>query len=131
MSPISSDLTDLEQKLRSSQALNRADMDRLWGCPDLISIGSLGELARQAKHGNRITYGRVCEFGPGGAPERGEAGEVRIVGAVESAEHARTQVREAAKLAAGVPLTGFSLAGLLMLVGGDHLALVDLALMLK
>jgi len=92
----------------------------------------LGEMARKALHGDRITFGRVVEISAGQtAFDRGEAGEVRLTGMPASIEEARTRVREAARSAQGVPLTGFSVADLLNLAGGDHLVLADLASALK
>jgi aminodeoxyfutalosine synthase len=85
-------------------------------------------LARKAMHGNRVTYGRVCELGAAVAPaDRGEAGEVRLVGLPASIDEARARVRSAARIAAGVPLTGFDLADLVEVAGGDHMALADFA----
>jgi hypothetical protein len=56
---------------------------------------------------------------------------VRLVGAPQSIDDARARVRAAALRWPGVPLTGFSLADLMQLVQGDHLALADLALALS
>src|SRR5262245_65857631 len=87
----------------------------------------LGEQARKVRSGDRVSYGRVAIVPPGKSPEVGEAGEVRLSGRVLSLEDGRTRVREAARLAAGVPLTGFSLADLLEVAGTDHLALAEIA----
>ena len=125
-------LTDLETKVRSGHALSRDDGARVLACPDLLSVGMLGEMARKALHGDRITFGRVVEISAGQTVfDRGEAGEVRLTGMPASIEEARTRVREAARSAQGVPLTGFSVADLLNLAGGDHLVLADLASALK
>jgi aminodeoxyfutalosine synthase len=68
-----------------------------------------------------------------GAPvaDRGEAGEVRLIGRPASADEVVARVRDAAPFAAGVPLTGFSAADLLSVCGGDHVALAELASALK
>ncbi|MFI5177487.1 MAG: hypothetical protein ACHQO8_02930 [Vicinamibacterales bacterium] len=122
------ELQDLEARATAGDAFTRADADRVMACADLVSVGVLGEAARKASRGNRVTFGRVCLVAPGAAPaDRGEAGEVRLTGTPASVEDARGRVRAAAPLASGVPLTGFSLADLLDLAAGDHLALVDLA----
>jgi aminodeoxyfutalosine synthase len=127
-----STLSDLEAKVAAGEPLTRADAERVAACTDLVSIGSLGEQARRARHGNRVTFARVCEIAGHDLPaDRGEAGEVRLIGAPESIDDARARVREAARFAAGVPLTGFSVGDLLGLVGGDHLALAEAAGALK
>jgi aminodeoxyfutalosine synthase len=126
------ELQDLEARATAGEAFPRADAERVMACADLVSIGVLGEAARKAIRGNRVTFGRVCLVPPGAAPaDRGQAGEVRLTGTPASAEDARARVRSAVALAAGVPLTGFSLADLLDLAGGDHLALLDLARALR
>jgi aminodeoxyfutalosine synthase len=56
---------------------------------------------------------------------------VRIVGAPGSAEEALAWTRAAAGFAAGVPLTGFSLADLAAVAGGDHMVLAELAQALR
>ena len=125
-------LADLEEKVAAAQALTRAEAERVAACADLVSVGMLGEQGRKLKHGDRVTFGRVCEVtGPDMPVNRGEAGEVRLVGAPESIDDARARVRAAARFAAGVPLSGFSVAELLGLAGGDHLALAELARALK
>jgi aminodeoxyfutalosine synthase len=123
-----SELQDLEARAARGEAFSRADAERVMACADLVSVGVLGETARKAARGDRVTFCRVCRVGPGAwPPDRGEAGEVRLEGVPASAEEARARVQEAAAFAEGVPLTGFSLADLLTLAGGDHLALVELA----
>jgi len=125
-------LSELEPAVASGRALTRAEADRVAACVDLVSVGMLGEQARRHRHGDRVTFGRVCEVDGASLPaSRGEAGEVRIAARAESIEDACARVRRAAPFAAGVPLTGFSLVDLVDLVGGDHLALVELARALK
>ena len=125
-------LQDLEDKIAASQALTRDDAKRLAASPDLVGVGLLGERVRKDLHGDRVTFVRVCDVGPGQAPtERGEAGEIRLTGVPESIDEARLRVREAARLAPGVPLTGFSLADLLHLAGGDSTVLAELVVMLR
>jgi aminodeoxyfutalosine synthase len=122
-------LTDLESTVAAGRALTRAEAERVAACPDLVSVGLLGELARHAHHGDRVTFGQVCETAQDTVvPEtRGQAGEVRLTGKPASIAAAEARVRGAAALAAGGPLTGFSLADLLDLAGGDHMALMDLS----
>ena len=124
-------LSDIHDKVDAGQALTRDEAARVAQTPELSAVGALGERARKALHGDRVTFVRVCESGTDPAGERGEAGEVRLVGAPESVDQVRARVREAVQLAPGVPLTGFSLSHLARLVQGDHLALADLALALR
>lgn len=122
------ELQDLEARAAAGEPFSRADAERVMACPDLVTVGVLGDTARKASRGNRVTFGRVCVVGPGALPaERGDAGDVRLEGTPASTDEALARVRQAVPFAAGAPLTGFSLADLVALVGGDHLALVDLA----
>ena len=126
------ELQDLEARAAAGEPFSRADAERVMACPDLVTVGVLGETARKASRGDRVTFGRVCAVGPGALPgERGDAGEVRLEGAPASADDARARVLQAVPFAAGASLTGFSLADLVALVGGDHLALVELARALR
>lgn len=133
MSSTAADLADLEQKVTAGTPFTRADADRILASPDLISIGSLGESARKALHGDHVTFGRVLVIADAtsGAIEVGDAGEVRLERPAGSVDEMRAQVRAAAAIAKGVPLTGFSLGDLLELVSGDHLELADLARALR
>lgn len=124
-------LADLEPKAASLTPLDRAEAERVQGSADLVTVGTLGEAARRARHGERVTWVRVCQVTGDVPPTRGDAREVRIVSAPSSPDEAARLVREAARLADGVPLTGFSLADLLALAGGDHLALFELARVLR
>lgn len=122
------ELSDLETKAAAGQPFTRADADRLMSCTDLVSIGTVGEAARKARRGDRVTWGRVCVLSSEPWPTScGEAGEVRIAGRPASVDEARARVRAARALAGATPLTGFSAADLLDLAGGDHLALAELA----
>lgn len=118
---------DLETRALAGQPIDRVDAGRLIAETDLVSVGMLGEAARQARTGNTITWVRVAIVDGALPPERGEAGEVRLAGTPASTDEARRRVREAAAFAAGATLTGFSLVDLLALAGGDHQSLADLA----
>jgi aminodeoxyfutalosine synthase len=127
-----SPLVDLESKVAAGEALSREEAERVLKCPDLPGVGMLGEMARKARSGDRVTYGRVLVVAPGAQFEGGgEAGEVRLVGRPASIDEACERVAIAVPLAAGATLTGFSLGDLLDLVGGDHLALAELAAALR
>jgi aminodeoxyfutalosine synthase len=124
--------TDLEQKALRGEAFTRTEAEQVMASADLVRVGVLGESARKARHGNRVTFGRVSVLQPGSETTNwGDAGEVRLAGKPSSVAEARERVRAAVALAPGVPLTGFSAADLLELAAGDHLALVDIATTLK
>jgi aminodeoxyfutalosine synthase len=125
------DLGDLEPKALALRPFDRVDAGRVIACPDLVSVGMLGEAARRARHGDRVTWVSVCPFAARPPAERGQAGEVRITAAPASADDAVHVVRDAVVFAAGTVLTGFSLAALVDLCGGDHLALAELARSLR
>jgi hypothetical protein len=133
MSSATTDLTDLERKIAAGEPFTRGDAGRVLTCSDLISVGMLGEAARKTLHGDDVTYGRVYVVGGAVAPLPGGAdpGEIRIDAAPDSIDALRALVRAAVPLSGGVPLTGFSLGHLLQLTGGDHLALADLARVLR
>jgi aminodeoxyfutalosine synthase len=123
---------DLEARIAAGEPFTRADAERVLASADLVGTGVLGERARQKRSGDRVTFGRVAVVTNSSAPpEVGEAGEVRLAGDPGSVDEARTRVRAAVGVAAGRPLTGFSLAGLLALAGSDHLALAELARVLR
>lgn len=124
-----SPLADLEESAAAGRGLTRAEAERVAACPDLPSVGRLGELARMARHGKRVTYGRVVELSasPAHGHVPGEAAEVRLTGSPQSIDTARAWVREAAAVAEGVVLTGFSLRDLRRLAGDDARALAALA----
>jgi aminodeoxyfutalosine synthase len=152
VNPLASDLHDIETELSRGAALPRERAEPLLATADLLSLGVLGETARKARSGDRVTYGRVCTIADGdpregrvqpgattplsfsvgwGAADPGQAGEVRLIGTPDSADEARRWTREARRFAGDLALTGFSLADLLGLCGGDHLALADLARALR
>src|SRR5438034_9214018 len=112
-------LADLGEKIANDQPLTGDEARRIAECPDLPSIGLLGETVRKAKHGDRVTFVRVSEVAAGVAPpDRGEAGEVRLTGVPGSIEQAVSWVHAGVRHAQGVPVTGFSLADLVRLVNG-------------
>jgi aminodeoxyfutalosine synthase len=125
-------LDDLHRKSEAPEPFSREDAARVMASPDLVEIGAMAERVRTALHGDRVTYGRVCAIGAGPLPASpGRAGEVRLTGRPASADDARARVRAAKAIATGLPLTAFSLADLVDLAGGDHLALADLAAALR
>src|SRR5262245_52740908 len=92
-----------------------AELTRLAQSHDIISIGVLADEARRNLHGRTTTFVRVASVEAAvGAPvaHPPAAGEVRIAGAPASRAAAVARVREVAAAAAGVAVTGFSLADL-------------------
>lgn len=121
-----------ESIVAAGTPLTRAQAETLLADPDLVSVGMLGEQARIAATGDRVAYGRVLEIAEDGSIEGAAgAGEIRLIATPVSPDDAVSKASAAAKAAAGRPLTGFSLATLLSLTGGDHLALSDLARALR
>jgi aminodeoxyfutalosine synthase len=125
-------LADLEEKVAAGKALTSAEAARVMACPDLVSVGVLGESARRKAAGDTITFARVCAVSPAqDAVEIGDAGEIRLTGVPASIDEARARVRAAAARADGRAVTAFSLADLLSRCGGDLTALADAAKALK
>ena len=83
---------------------------------DLVAVGVQGDDIRRRMHGARTTFVRVFETHVGAPPPARPAGlaagEFRIVGRPASEAAATAAVKATAALAAGVPVTGFSLADL-------------------
>jgi aminodeoxyfutalosine synthase len=94
--------------------------ETLLSTPDLIAVGAQGDDVRRRMHGARTTFVRVFEVhvdtaAGGGAlsrPSGVAAGEFRIVGRPSSEAAAIAAVKAVSALAAGAPVTGFSLADL-------------------
>ena len=90
--------------------------------PDLIAVGVAGDDVRRRMHGTRTTFVRVFEVHvdapPQSLPPRVSAGEFRIVGRPATLEAAVAAVRATSALAAGVPVTAFSVADLSALHAG-------------
>lgn len=119
------------ESLPLDRPLTRDEAALVAACPDLVSVGALGEASRKAVRGGRVTYSRVAVVAADGTgvmlTTRGEATEVRVTGRPASIDDALARVASVKPLAAGATLTGFSTADLLELVGHDHVALADAA----
>jgi aminodeoxyfutalosine synthase len=102
-------------------AIDAAEAQRILESPDLLTTGARADEIRRQMHGTRTTFVRVFEMHvdavPASLPDRVSAGEFRIVGRPGSLDAAVAAVRAAAGLAAGVPVTGFSLLELQALGG--------------
>jgi hypothetical protein len=110
-----------------AMSMTLEDASALLADANLITVGARGDEARRARHGNRTTYVRVFELNqdiaPWTLPKSAKPGEIRMTGKPVSLEAAVGATVAAHKCADAVPLTGFSLADLLELVGGDTGAL--------
>lgn len=125
-------LKDLETKAAAGEPFSPEEAARVLACPDLVSVGMLGELARRARHGDEVTFAQVLEVdGPGVPSSFGDAVEVRITNKAVSLDQACAQVRAVAAVSGGRPVTGYSVADLLDLAGGDHLGLVEVGRALR
>lgn len=121
-------LQDLESKASSGESFSHEEAERVLACADLVSVGTLGELARRARHGEVVTYGHVLEVEGDAAPSAlGDAREVRITTRPASVAAGCALVRAVVAASGDVPVTAFSAADLLELAGGDHLALAEAA----
>jgi hypothetical protein len=121
-------LNDLESKAAAGVAFSQAEAERVLACTDLVSVGTLGELARRARHGDVVTFAQVLIVdGPDAPTEMGGATEVRIATTPASIDEACAQVRAVTAVAGGRTVTGFSAADLMDLAGGDPLKLAEAA----
>jgi aminodeoxyfutalosine synthase len=105
------------------------DLSALESTHDIINLGMLADDERRRRHGLRTTFVRVATISAKrGAPIRRplSAGELRIEGAPESRAGAIERVREVAAVAAGVPLSAYSLADLEELAAREGVTLRSL-----
>lgn len=112
-------LGEFEARIAGGAALSREDVARVVECPDLVSVGVVGELARRVRSGAVVTFGRVLESVDGDIPADADAGEVRLTAEPTSIEEATALVRRAVAGAGSTPVTGFSLPALAALCGGS------------
>jgi len=115
----------------SGRAFTLEEAAEVAACPDLVSVGVLGESTRKAVRGDRVTFARVAVVSAGvverPAAGRGTAQEVRLVDRPASLDDARARVTAARSMAEGVTLTGFSTADLLDMADHDHVTLAGFA----
>jgi aminodeoxyfutalosine synthase len=109
-------IDELAGRVAGGEPLSAAEARILLDTPDLLAVGSLGDDVRRRLHGTRTTFVRVFEVHvdrvPAALPDGVEAGEFRIVGRPSSLAVALEAVRATFRLAAGQPVTGFSLGDL-------------------
>jgi hypothetical protein len=119
---------EIEAKAAAGGPLTRAEAERLVIAADLPGLGALGEAARRALHGDRVTFVRVLELSGPDLPLAGvDAGEARITSTPGSIDELFDLLSDARQRAPGLPLTGFSLTDLLNVTNGDLESLVALA----
>lgn len=125
-------LNDLEAKAAAGERFSTGEAERVLGCADLISVGTLGELARRAKHGETVTFGQVLIVDGHDVPaDLGSATEVRLTSKPSSIDEACSLAKAVSAASGGRPVTGFSAADLLDLAGGDHRRLAEVAAQLR
>jgi len=103
-----------------------AELAALAASHDIIGLGMMADDVRRARHGTRTTFVRVATVSaePGAPiPIPPAAGEVCITGVPASREAAVSRVAQVAAAAAGVPVSGFSLADLEQLCAAENLTL--------
>jgi 2-iminoacetate synthase ThiH len=133
-----SSLFDLASRVAAGRQLADEDARQLAATTDLATVGIVAAEARRVHGGDSVTFVRVAEFACGETlPDAGfpaAAGEVRITGVPPSVDEAVATVRacvSAGAAVAGRVITGFALADLWTLAGGNAAALRDLASALR
>lgn len=109
--------------------VSSATLSSLVASHDIISLGIAADEVRRARHGARTTYVRVADVdaaagNPLSIPSA--AGEIRIVGTPASRAEALQRISEVMAVAAGKPVSGYSLADLEVLAAQDRVTLRDL-----
>jgi aminodeoxyfutalosine synthase len=106
-----------------------AELTSLAATHDIIALGIQADEERRRRHGLRTTFVRVANA----SAEPGEsvtvpvsAGELRICGVPATRTAAIARVAEVARVATGVPLSGFSLSDLEELAGREGVTLRSL-----
>ena len=117
-------LEALSERVSAGDTVTQADARLLLATHDLIAVGVMGDEVRRRLHDRRTTFVRVIELHvdavPASLPAGAVPGELRLVGNPVSIDRARAAVQAARGLAAGIPLTGFSLADIEAWGGSLH-----------
>ena len=129
-------LDEIGARLAAGERLKPSDADAMVQAHDLLGLGALADEQRRRLHDDRVTFVRVHEIEATSALSSRigippGAGEVRIVGEIESGGHAVAVTRQVVSSCADVPVTGFALDGLAQICQWDRSALVDLLIQLK
>ena len=109
--------------------VSSATLSSLVASHDIISLGIAADEERRARHGARTTYVRVADVdaAPGSALAiPSAAGEIRIIGTAATKAVALQRVSEVVAVAAGKPVSGYSLADLEVLAAQERITLRDL-----
>ena len=109
--------------------VSSATLSSLVASHDIISLGIAADEARRARHGATTTYVRVADVdatpgNPLSIPSA--AGEIRIIGTPATRDEALQRVSEVVAVAAGKPVSGYSLADLEVLAAQERITLRDL-----
>jgi hypothetical protein len=101
------------------EGLEGVTPEQLLETTDLIAAGVAGDEVRRRIHGTKTTFNRVFEVHVDAPPHRlpadVHAGEFRLVGRPSTLDALTAAVRATVALAGGVPVTVFSVFGLLSL----------------
>lgn len=115
-------LDDIAARRLAGEALSSADAEALAATYDIVALGMLADELRRRRHGVRTTFVRVADVSlplvegePVQVPPASR--EVRLAGHFPGVESAAAVVRRVTTAAAGVPVTGFSLADLARAAG--------------
>lgn len=109
--------------------VSSATLSSLVASHDIISLGIAADEARRARHGVTTTYVRVADVdaAPGSALSiPSGAGEIRIIGTAATKAAALQRVSEVVAVAAGKPVSGYSLADLEVLAAQERITLREL-----
>ena len=129
------DPTRVLERLAAGDALTDDETAELIESRDLIVLGMLGDAVRKRQHGRRVTFVRVVEVPvETGSPPTEDArtcGLWRLTGAPASVETLVAFVRQVARAAGPVPISGFSLEALAALARREGRPLTDLLAALR
>lgn len=120
---MSGSLDEIERKLADHAPLGEGDVDTLFDVENLLTLSALADESRRRKTGDVVTFVRVAEVAVDaldGSAIPVAAGEIRIVGTPVDFGLAFRAVVGAWSRAGGRPVSGFSLADLEALTGGDY-----------
>jgi aminodeoxyfutalosine synthase len=117
-------LDALAERIARGESASADDAELILNARDLIAVGSLAGDMRRQLHGTKTTFLRVFEVHvdavPDALPPRTVAGELRLVGRPSSVAQAAAAARAVFRLAANVPVAGFSLADLQALATNER-----------
>ena len=108
--------SSIAERARANEPLTAAELDEL-ASADILSLGMLADEVRRARVGDTVTFVRVVEVS--GASGASGAGEIRITHLPATLVEAAALVAQVKSGAAGVGVTGFSLADIIERGWGD------------